>query len=147
MWFGHTRELPTAGAAFGLPPTSPQSPAGPPPPGSTRDGAEPAQPAKRRRLTELTAVAVLAALLASGGTFAATQLVDGSQPSSSASSSTLGRGTDNGPVVQADQGLEAAIALAQVVGQRPLTVQAEALVVGAPRQPQLAAGQRAGGRV
>ena len=53
-------------------------------------------------MTELTAVAVLAALLASGGTYAAAQLGDGSQPSSTASTSTLGRGADTGPVVQAD---------------------------------------------
>jgi len=108
VWYGHTTEIPADRTAFGLPagqpahPTAPQSPAGPPPPGALRDGAEPAQPARRRRLTELTAVAALAALLASGGTVAATQLVDDSQPSSSASTSTLGRGTDNGPVVQAD---------------------------------------------
>ena len=47
---------------------------GRPLPFPTRDGAEPAQPGNRRRWTELTAVAVLAALLASGGTYAATQL-------------------------------------------------------------------------
>jgi putative serine protease PepD len=45
---------------------------------------------------------VLAALLASGGTYAAAQLGDGSQPSSTANASTLGRGADTGPVVQAD---------------------------------------------
>jgi putative serine protease PepD len=47
-------------------------------------------------------VAVIAAILASGGTYAATQLDDGAQPSSAASTSSLGRGTDQGPVVQAD---------------------------------------------
>jgi putative serine protease PepD len=107
---GRTQELPRDHAAFGLPaagahpayPSLSQPPAGPPPSFPTRDGAEPAQPAKRRRLTELTAVAVLAALLASGGTYAAAQLVDGSQPSSSANTSALGRGADTGPVVQAD---------------------------------------------
>ena len=78
-----------------------QPPAGPPPSLPTGNGAEPAQPAKSRRWTELTAVAALAAVLATGGTYAATQLGD-SQSSSSASSTTLGRGTDNGPVVQAD---------------------------------------------
>jgi putative serine protease PepD len=62
----------------------------------------PAQPAKRRRLTELTTVAVLAALLASGGTYAAVQLDDSSQASSPVSTSSLGRGADTGPVVQAD---------------------------------------------
>jgi putative serine protease PepD len=108
VWYGQTHELPRTSAFGTVPPahqghdTSSQTPAGPPPSFPTRDGAEPAQPAKRRRLTELTTVAVLAALLASGGTYAATQLVDGSQPSSSASTSTLGRGTDKGPVVQAD---------------------------------------------
>jgi putative serine protease PepD len=45
---------------------------------------------------------VLAALLASGGTYAAVQLDDGLQSSSSASTSALGRGANAGPVVQAD---------------------------------------------
>ena len=94
------RTLPAAGAHPAYPPLS-QPPAGPPPSFPTRDGAEPVQPGKRRRLTELTAVAVLAALLASGGTYAAVQLADGSQSSSTASPSTLGRGADAGPVVQA----------------------------------------------
>ncbi len=119
VWFGQTHEIPRDHAALGLPgvagnPTLPaagahsayppitQPPAGPPPSFPTRDGAEPAQPGKRRRLTELTAVAVLAALLASGGTYAAVQLDDGSQPSSTANTSSLGRGADTGPVVQAD---------------------------------------------
>ena len=120
VWYGQTRELPTTStfgggaapregfSAFGTTPqttahpSTHQPPAGPPPSGPTRNGAEPAQPAKRRRLTELTAVAVLAALLASGGSIAATQLLDDSQPSSTAGTSTLGRGTDQGPVTQAD---------------------------------------------
>ena len=110
VWFGQTREIPRDHAALGLPaagattayPPLTTPPAGPPPSFPTRDGAEPAQPGKRRRLTELTAVAVLAALLASGGTYAAAQLGDGSQASSPASSSALGRGADTGPVVQAD---------------------------------------------
>ena len=45
---------------------------------------------------------MLAALLASGGTYAAAQLGDGSQSSSTANTSSLGRGADTGPVVQAD---------------------------------------------
>jgi putative serine protease PepD len=119
VWFGQTPEIPRDHAALGRPgvagdPTPPaagahpayppiaQPPAGPPPSFPTGDGAEHAQPGKRRRLTELTSVAVLAALLASGGTYAAVQLDDGSQPSSTASTSALGRGADTGPVVQAD---------------------------------------------
>jgi putative serine protease PepD len=47
-------------------------------------------------------VAVLAALLASGGTYAATQLGQEAPSSSVGSSSTLGRATDAGPVQQAD---------------------------------------------
>ena len=109
VWFGHTQELSQEHAAFGGAPMGEQPayppvfqpPAGPPPSFPTRDGAEPAQPANRRRWTELTAVAALAALLASGGTYAVTQL-DNPQTSSAASSSTLGRGTDTGPVVQAN---------------------------------------------
>jgi putative serine protease PepD len=50
----------------------------------------------------MTAVALLAALLASGGTYAATQLDDSQSPSAASSSSSLGRGTDPGPVTQAD---------------------------------------------
>lgn len=125
FWYGQTQELPRtdqgpapaaeqspwaaptgprADAPAGAHPAYPtafQPPAGPPPSFPTGNGAEPAQPAKPRRWTELTAVAALAAVLATGGTYAATQLGD-SQSSSSASSTTLGRGTDNGPVVQAD---------------------------------------------
>lgn len=91
---------PTAYEPFG----ASQTPAGPPPPASPRDGAEHAQPAKPRRWAELTAVAALAAVLASGGTYAATQLDGNSQTSSTAgSSSSLGRGTtDQAPVKQAD---------------------------------------------
>jgi putative serine protease PepD len=88
-----------AGTAYG----APQTPAGPPPPASPREGAEHAQPAKPRRWAELTAVAALAAVLASGGTYAATQLDGSTQTSSTASSSSsLGRGTDEAPVKQAD---------------------------------------------
>jgi putative serine protease PepD len=91
---------PAAYEPFGASPT----PAGPPPPASPRDGAEHAQPAKPRRWAELSAVAVLAAVLASGGTYAATQLDGSSQTSSTAgSSSSLGRGTtDQAPVKQAN---------------------------------------------
>ncbi|HEV7195133.1 MAG TPA: trypsin-like peptidase domain-containing protein [Pedococcus sp.] len=109
VWFGQTQELTTQHPAFGGAPAGEhpayppvfQPPAGPPPSVPTRDGAEPAQPANRRRWTELTAVAALAAILASGGTYAATRLGD-SQSSSAVSASTLGRGTDAGPVVQAN---------------------------------------------
>jgi putative serine protease PepD len=110
VWFGQTQEIPRDHAALGLPaagahpayPPLTPPPAGPPPSFPTRDGAEPVQPGKRRRLTELTAVAALAALLASGGTYAAVQLGDSPQASSPASASSLGRGADSGPVVQAD---------------------------------------------
>lgn len=107
VWFGQpdAPSHPSPGgtpAAYG--PTTPQTPAGPPPPAPPRGGAEPAQPAKPRRWLELTTVATLAALLASGGTYAATQLgPEGAQTSSAAgSSSSLGRGTDAAPVQQAD---------------------------------------------
>jgi putative serine protease PepD len=61
-------------------------------------------PSNRRRIGELSAVAVLAAALASGGTYAATQLgsTDAQTPSAASSSSSLGRGTGTSPVVQAD---------------------------------------------
>ncbi|WP_270886759.1 S1C family serine protease [Pedococcus sp. 5OH_020] len=121
VWFGQTQELPPSHSAFGPgasgaggfgPGPAPAGgdgyssmsppPAGPPPFASTRSGSEPAQPGKRRRWTELTAVAALAALLASGGTYAATQLDEGSPASSTASTSSPGRGTPSAPVVQAD---------------------------------------------
>ena len=99
---GHSG-YPTHGGAPTAYGTTPQAPAGPPPPAPPRGGAEPAQPAKPRRWAELTAVATLAAVLASGGTYAVTQLVQDPQSSSAAGSSTsLGRGTDAGPVQQAD---------------------------------------------
>ncbi len=106
-------QTPAYGGSFGpyvgtpanpAPGPTPGQPAGPFPPAPTRDGAEPAQPGHRRRWWELSAVAVLAAVLASGGTYAATQLgSEQSQASSTANTSTsLGRGTDAAPVVQAD---------------------------------------------
>ena len=123
VWYGQTRELPRTSAfgpgasgygtsgygasgygASGYPGQHPssQTPAGPPPSFPTRDGAEPAQPAKRRRLAELTTVAALAALLASGGTVAPRRRRGRGAADPTASSTTLGRGTDKGPVVQAD---------------------------------------------
>ncbi|MBM6402233.1 trypsin-like peptidase domain-containing protein [Phycicoccus sp. MQZ13P-5] len=80
------------------PPSGPYGPSGP----SGAPGT-PSRGTGRRRTAELTAVAVLAALLSTGGTVAATRLWDDTQSPSSASSSTqLGRGTDTGPVTQAD---------------------------------------------
>ncbi len=61
-------------------------------------------PSNARRVGELSVVAVLAAALASGGTYAATQLgsQDSQTPSAASSSSSLGRGSDSAPVVQAN---------------------------------------------
>ncbi|MEP6856345.1 MAG: trypsin-like peptidase domain-containing protein [Pedococcus sp.] len=113
VWFGQTQSFQrdTRGSgAFGAygsgdqsayPPHA-QPAAGTVTPTLTREGAAPAQPGNRRRWIELTAVAVLAALLASGGTYAAGQLSDETQTSSTASSSALGRATNAAPVVQAD---------------------------------------------
>ena len=108
VWYGATQRMPAEpGAGIGSHPgehpayPTSQPPAGPPPSAPPRDGAGHAQPANRRRLTEMTAVALLAALLASGGTYAATQL-DSQSSSAASSSSSLGRGTDPGPVQQAD---------------------------------------------
>lgn len=73
-------------------------------PSGTATGAQPdPRNPRNRRLTELISVAALAALLASGGTYAATQLGSDTPSSSAASSSSssLGRGTP-GPVKQAD---------------------------------------------
>lgn len=85
----HTQELPAGSFA----PVSRQAP------------TEPTQPAKPRRWVELTAVASLAALLASGGTYAATRMgsTDAQNPSTAQSSSIPGRGTTgSAPVVQAN---------------------------------------------
>ena len=135
VWFGQTEELRREHAAFGgagatssahpaYPPIF-QPPAGPPPSLPTENGAEPAQPAKRRRWTELTAVAALAAVLASGGTYATTQLAD-SQSSSAANSSTLGRGTASGPVVQADASAPNWTATAAAVAPSVVSITVEA---------------------
>ncbi len=126
VWYGQTQPLQREHAAFGpgatqgqpgqpqgqatgapygehaAYPNASQPPAGPPPAATTQGGAGHAQPGNRRRWAELSAVAVIAAILASGGTYAATQLDDGAQTSSTASTSSLGRGTGQGPVVQAD---------------------------------------------
>ncbi|KGN40097.1 S1C family serine protease [Knoellia aerolata] len=82
----------------------PAGPVFPPPPAH---GAAPQQPTTeprpRRRLGELVAVAALTAALATGGTYAATQL--GSQETQSptaSSSSSLGRGAETAPVSQSN---------------------------------------------
>ncbi|WP_353951214.1 trypsin-like peptidase domain-containing protein [Knoellia sp. S7-12] len=83
----------------------PAGPVFPPPPvpGAAPQNPEP-QPRQRRRVGELFAVAALTAALASGGTYAATQLgsQDSQNPSSAASSSSLGRGASTAPVSQTD---------------------------------------------
>ena len=82
-------------------------PAGPVFPPSPAYGAAPqqvtTQPRQKRRIGELVGVAVLTAALATGGTYAATQL--GSQETQSptaSSSSSLGRGTQTAPVSQSN---------------------------------------------
>ncbi|WP_392544352.1 trypsin-like peptidase domain-containing protein [Oryzobacter telluris] len=83
-------------------PAPPQGPFGPS--GPTGPQGSPSPRSGRRRTAELTAVAVLAALLSSGGTVAAVRLFPEttSTPSTTSSSTPLGRGTDTAPVVQAD---------------------------------------------
>lgn len=75
----------------------------PPAPGAAPSNPEP-QPRQRRRMGELFAVAALTAALASGGTYAATQLgsQDAQTPSSASPSSSLGRGASTAPVSQTD---------------------------------------------
>ncbi|MFW5471456.1 S1C family serine protease [Knoellia sp. CPCC 206435] len=82
-------------------------PAGPVFPPSPAHGAAPqhttTEPRPRRRVGELFTVAALAAALATGGTYAATQL--GSQEAQSpaaSSSSSLGRGSETTPVSQSN---------------------------------------------
>ena len=119
VWFGQTQSFqrdtrdprdPREPSAFGMYagsdqasyPASAQAPVGTIPPPHAPAGTGSAQPGARRRWSELTAVAALAAILASGGTYAAGQLADEGQASSTTSTSTLGRGSNAAPVVQAD---------------------------------------------
>ncbi|MFQ6171661.1 S1C family serine protease [Oryzobacter sp. R7] len=82
-------------------PTPPQGPLGPSGPGGAQ--GHPSPHPGRRRAAELTSVAVLAALLASGGTVAATRLLPETSSTPSTTSGTqLGRGADAAPVTQAD---------------------------------------------
>ncbi len=82
----------------------PTGPVFPPPPAHGAAPQQPTtQPRPRRRVGELFTVAALTAALATGGTYAATQL--GSQESqspSASSSSSLGRGTETAPVSQSN---------------------------------------------
>lgn len=75
----------------------------PPAPGAAPQNPEP-RPHQRRRVGELFAVAALTAALASGGTYAATQLgsQDTQNPSTASPSSSLGRGASTAPVSQSD---------------------------------------------
>lgn len=104
LWFGEVTQHPSSTAPdVG---STQELPAGPYPPAPAPVGTEPVQPGKTRRAVELTTVALLAALLASGGTYAATRMdsTDAQNPSIAQSSSTPGRGTGSAsaPVVQAD---------------------------------------------
>jgi len=82
----------------------PAGPVFPPPPApGAAPQSEPPTPQRRRRMGELVAVAALTAALASGGTYAATQLESqDAQSPSAASSSSLGRGTQTAPVSQSN---------------------------------------------
>ncbi|KGN36636.1 S1C family serine protease [Knoellia subterranea] len=76
----------------------------PPAPGAAPQQQPEPQPRQRRRVGELFAVAALTAALASGGTYAATQLgsQDSQTPSATSSSSSLGRGSSTAPVSQSN---------------------------------------------
>ncbi|MFW5473798.1 S1C family serine protease [Knoellia sp. CPCC 206450] len=83
----------------------PAGPVFPPPPApGTAPQSQPPTPQRRRRMGELVTVAALTAALASGGTYAATQLgsQDAQSPSTASSSSSLGRGTQTAPVSQSN---------------------------------------------
>lgn len=86
-------------------PPFPPTPNGPGPAHSPAPGPRAPRSERRGRLLELSTVAVLAAVLASGGTYAATRLgpLDTTPASSTVTSSTTpGRSTGVVPVVQAD---------------------------------------------
>jgi len=100
LWYEQTQSLPQYPPYA---PAAPQSPTEPRPAVFAQPGAEPAQPAKPqpgrpRRLAELATVAVLAAVLASGGTYAATRADTTSLAAQQSTSTT----TSAAPVVQAD---------------------------------------------
>jgi len=100
LWYEQTQSLPQYPP---YPPAATQSPTEPRPAVFAQPGAEPAQPAKPqpgrpRRLAELATVAVLAAVLASGGTYAATRADTTSLAAQQSTSTT----TSAAPVVQAD---------------------------------------------
>ncbi|MFC7491211.1 MULTISPECIES: S1C family serine protease [unclassified Knoellia] len=83
----------------------PSGPVFPPPPASGAAPQNPGpQPRQRRRVGELFTVAALTAALASGGTYAATQLgsQDAQNPPTASSSTSLGRGASTAPVSQTD---------------------------------------------
>ncbi|MDT0213164.1 trypsin-like peptidase domain-containing protein [Rothia sp. ARF10] len=83
----------------------PAGPVFPPPPApGAAAQSQPPTPPRRRRMGELVTVAALTAALASGGTYAATQLgsQDAQSSSTASSSSSLGRGTQTAPVSQSD---------------------------------------------
>ncbi|MEO7071130.1 MAG: trypsin-like peptidase domain-containing protein [Nostocoides sp.] len=102
LWFGEATHNPSD-AAYDVHSTQ-ELPAGPHAPALAPVRTEPVPPGKVRRTAELTAVALLAALLASGGTYAATRMdsTDALNPSIAQSSSNPGRGTTSAPVVQAN---------------------------------------------
>lgn len=99
-WYGEVTQPGWAGTTPSATQPIPQLPSGAPAT-ATSPAAGP-QPGRSHRLAELTAVAVLAALLASGGTYAATRVESSAPqtPSTATSSSNPGRGSgSSGPVV------------------------------------------------
>ncbi len=117
----HPQNPPT-GHAAPPPPVGPYGPAGSSgPPGPRPSGSG------RRRVAELSAVAVLAAVLSTGGTLAAVRLADdGASTSGAGTSSTqLGRGTDQGPVQQADASAPNWTATAGAVSPSVVAITAE----------------------
>ncbi len=104
LWFGdHDRPIQTFHPAASTMMPTQEIPAGSLGPVHPQGQAEHTQPARSRRLVELTAVALLAALLASGGTYAATRVVgstDAQNPSTAQTSSDPGRGTSSSTVPQ-----------------------------------------------
>ncbi len=101
LWFGEV-------SPTGAPPSGRQTPTLDPAPttelpvGPTHAPTDPTQPGRTHRAVELTAVAVLAALLASGGTYAATRAEsqDARNPSTASVSSSPGRSTTAPAVAQ-----------------------------------------------
>ncbi len=123
---------PTTPVPTGYPQSTPTGPMAPPPPsgpfgpaGGAGPSGVPSRGSGRRRGAEIVGVAVLAAVLSSGGTLAATRLMDDTSTTSTVSTSQSGRGTDTAPVQQADASAPNWAATAKAVSPSVVAITAQ----------------------